>query len=40
MMVDPVAPLSLADSFQIDVEDALGVAHQIQALTHTVKEKI
>ncbi|CAC9434835.1 P-II family nitrogen regulator [bacterium endosymbiont of Bathymodiolus sp. 5 South] len=27
-------------AFQIDVEDALGVAHQIQALTHTVKEKI
>jgi aspartyl-tRNA synthetase len=26
--------------FQIDVEDALGVAHQIQALTHTVEEKI
>jgi hypothetical protein len=27
-------------AFQIDVEDALGVVHQIQALTHTVEEKI
>ncbi len=27
-------------AFQIDVEDAVGVMHQIQALEHTVEEKI
>ncbi len=27
-------------AFQIDVEDALGVAHQIEALTTTVEEKL
>ncbi|ALE52707.1 nitrogen regulatory protein P-II [Candidatus Thioglobus autotrophicus] len=27
-------------AFQIDVEDAMGVMHQIQALEHTVEEKI
>lgn len=27
-------------AFQIDVEDAVGVLHQIQALEHTVEEKI
>ena len=27
-------------AFQIDVEDAVGVSHQIQALNHTIKEKI
>ena len=27
-------------AFQIDVEDAVGVMHQIEALEHTVEEKI
>lgn len=27
-------------AFQIDVEDAVGVLHQIQALEHTIEEKI
>ena len=27
-------------AFQIDVEDAIGVLHQIQALEHTIEEKI
>ncbi len=27
-------------AFQIDVEDAVGIMHQIQALEHTVEEKI
>jgi predicted nucleotidyltransferase len=27
-------------AFQIDVEDAIGVAHQIQALETTVEEKL
>lgn len=27
-------------AFQIDVEDAIGVAHQIEALEHTMEEKL
>ncbi len=27
-------------AFQVDVEDAVGVMHQIHALEHTIKEKI
>lgn len=27
-------------AFQIDVEDAVGVMHQIEALEHTVEEKL
>lgn len=27
-------------AFQIDVEDAVGIAHQIQALSKTVEEKL
>ena len=27
-------------AFQVDVEDAIGVRHQIDALTHTVEDRI